>query len=143
MGTNNGNGRPKLMLDQNVPRKVRLLRNKPFNGSNGTGPYHLYSVADSETGQEMAFFAPEEVHRAIEDLRLGKDQIIQLTKINNKIELAVVGNQKSPEPQSDNLKEILAGCIRDTISVVKDCGIQWSNDEVERLVVAMFIARTR
>lgn len=135
--------KPKLTLEIGVPRKVKLLRNKPYNGTNSTGEYHLYSVADSDSGEEMAYFAPENIHKTIEDLKLRADAVIQLTRINGRVEMAVVGQAaQEPKHSDDGLKSIMLQCVKDSIEIgneVKEAGFRV--EDLRSLALSLFIAR--
>lgn len=134
--------KPKLTLEIGVPRRVKLLRNKPYNGTNSAGEYHLYSVADSETGEEMAYFAPENIHKTIEDLKLRADAVIQLTRVNGRVEVAVVGpTAEAPAKESDQYKVIMRQCLQDAIEITN--GLNWDSESVRSICSGLFIARTR
>ncbi len=158
MGTNNGNGtqRPKLEPALNQEVRVRLLKDKPFTGENSVGKYYLYSVQNVNNAEELAFFAPAEVHQIIEDKKLtkGSEFIIKKVpyqngkKIGSKLELSLVSVAAAPPPVSsqergDNLKQLLLTCILDAAAIVKEAGVQFSNDELQKLATTLFIQRTR
>ncbi len=156
MGQNNGNGtttRAKLEPEVNQEVRVRLLKDKPFTGENGYGKYYLYSVQDLDDGEEKAFFAPAEIHQIIEEKKLpkGSEFIIKKVpyqngkKIGSKLELSLVSVAAPPPPvpQSDNLKQLLLDCILDAADIVKQAGIQFSNDELQKLATTLFIQRSR
>jgi len=154
MGTNNGNGtqRPKLELEVGQEVQLKLIKDKCYQGKNSVGPYFLYSVQDLDDGEEKAFFAPEDIHRVITDLKLGKDSVFNLKRVKNgkpgssKLELSLVNTQSIPskgDPISDNLKQLLLQSIRDAVEIVKEAGIQFSNDELQKLATTLFIQRSR
>lgn len=45
--------------------------------------------------------------------------------------------------KSDNLKELLLQCINDATDVIKSAGIQFSNDELQKLATTLTIQRSR
>jgi hypothetical protein len=53
--------------------------------------------------------------------------------------------EKSSVPQQpgDNLNQLLLQSIQDAAQIVKEAGIQFSNDELRRLATTLFIQRTR
>ena len=55
---------PKLELKLNESVRLKLLRDKCFEGKSTYGPYYLYTVSNGN-GIEMTFFAPAEVHQQI------------------------------------------------------------------------------
>jgi hypothetical protein len=64
-------------------------------------------------------------------------------KSGSKVEFSIVGESESPTPGSDNLKELLLQCINDAAEVIKSAGIQFSNDELQKLATTLFIQRSR
>src|SRR2546427_9265934 len=62
MGTDK-NQHPKLELKLNESVRVKLLRDKCYEGSSAYGAYYLYAV--EHDGTEKSFFAPEDVHANI------------------------------------------------------------------------------
>lgn len=141
MGTNNN--RPKLVLETGVPKKVRLLKDKPYKGSGSTGPYALFTVAD-ETGQEYSYFAQENVLQAIEDLKLRQGAVIQLTRTNGSVSIAVVGQSIEEPKQRDGLKAIMLQCVKDSIEIgneVKEAAFRV--EDLRSLALSLFIARVK
>jgi hypothetical protein len=157
MRTNNGNGtathRAKLEPALNQEVRVKLLKDKPYTGDNSVGKYFLYSVVNTETGEELAFFAPDYIHDIIAEKHLGKDSEFILkkvpfqngSKISSKLELSLV---KVAEPlpvssQTDGLKEILLQCVKDAAEVIRSSGVQLGNDELQKLATTLFIQRAK
>jgi hypothetical protein len=151
MGQNNGNGGnpPKVELELNQEARFKIL--KPvYAGQSSYGKFYLYSVQDLETGETRSLFATEEIHSIIEEKQLGVGSEFLLKRIPNgkkgssKLELSILG--KAPEsqpPAQDNLKELLFQSIRDAVEVVRDSGVQFSNEEISKLSVTIFIQRSR
>lgn len=151
MGQNNGNGNnpPKVELELNQEARFKIL--KPvYAGQSSYGKFYLYSVKDLESGEIRSLFATEEIHSIIEEKQLGVGSEFLLKRVPNgkkgssKLELSILG--KAPEPQSpvsDNLKELLFQSIRDAVEVVRDCGVQFSNEEISKLSVTIFIQRAK
>jgi hypothetical protein len=134
-----------------TPSKLKLLRDQPHVGDNGHGKYFLYSVQD-EAGIEFAWFAPQEIHDVIQTngLRAGSEILVKRVQANGKkgvtkVELSMLGKSAEPQshPSSDNCKELLLQSIRDAVDIVKEAGIQFSNDELQKLATTLFIQRTR
>lgn len=134
-----------------APIKLKLLRNEPHIGDNGHGKYFLYSVQD-ESGIEFAWFAPEDVHDVIraQGLKSGSEILVKRVQANGKkgvtkIELSILGKSAEPQshPSSDNLKQLLLQSIRDAVEIVKEAGIQFSNEELQKMATTLFIQRTR
>lgn len=152
MGQNNGNGNnpPKVELELNQEARFKIL--KPvYAGQSSYGKFYLYSVKALETGETRSLFATEEIHSIIEEKRLGVGSEFLLKRVANgkkgssKLELSILG--KVPEPRQsasgDNLKELLFQSIRDAVEVVRDSGVQFSNEEISKLSVTIFIQRSR
>ena len=154
MGQNNGNNaRPKLELGLNEEASVKLLRDKPATGSSNYGPYFLYSIRHD--GVEKSWFAPEELHAAIAErgLKAGDEFAIRKVavqdgkKLSSKLELVLSSNGKDHSTENavagDGLRESLLQCIRDAVDIVKESGIQFSNEELQKMATALFIQRSR
>ncbi|MCX6133004.1 MAG: hypothetical protein NTU47_04230 [Ignavibacteriales bacterium] len=151
MGQNNGNGNnpPKVELELNQEARFKIL--KPvYAGQSSFGKFYLYSVKDLETGETRSLFATDEIHSIIEEKQLGVGSEFALKRVPNgkkgssRLELSILG--KAPEPESqrkDNLKELLFQSVRDAVDIVRDSGIQFSNDEIQKLATTLFIQRTR
>lgn len=138
-----------------MPIKLTLLKDKPYVGQNNYGEFYLYSAKD-ENGVEYSYFADAPIHQLIQEhkLKAGSSFVLQRValmngkKMSSKVEFSIIGE---PEPQaviptvlgSDNLKELLLQCVRDAADVVKAAGIQFNNDELQKLATTLFIQRSR
>ena len=147
--------KPKLELLLDRPIKLTLLKDKPYVGQNNYGEFYLYSAKD-ENGVEYSYFADAPIHQLIQDhkLKAGSSFVLQRVatmngkKMGSKVEFSIIGE---PEPflqtpsltGSDNLKELLLQCVRDAADVVKSAGIQFNNDELQKLATTLFIQRSR
>ena len=147
--------KPKLELLLDRPIKLTLLKDKPYVGQNNYGEFYLYSAKD-ENGIEYSYFADASVHSLIQEhkLRTGNSFVVQRVavmngkKMSSKVEFSIIGEAEPlpsipPVPGSDNLKEILLQCLVDAAEVVKSAGIQFSNDELQKLATTLFIQRAR
>jgi hypothetical protein len=158
MGQNNGNAsRPKLEPELNQEVWVRLLKDKPYTGDNSFGKYYLYSVANIETNEELAFFAPDYIHAIIEERKLGKGSEFIVKKIpfqngnkkvTSKLELSLVGANVPPpaslDPKQDNFKEMMRGCILDALQLKREIeGLELDREDIRSLSSTLFIARSR
>ena len=65
--------RRKLDLQLYQPTQIELLYDDPVIGKSQYGDYYLYAVQTQEA--EFAFFAPEEVHSELLNLKKG-DRVI-------------------------------------------------------------------
>ncbi|MCX6132975.1 MAG: hypothetical protein NTU47_04085 [Ignavibacteriales bacterium] len=152
MGQNNGNGNnpPKVELELNQEARFKIL--KPvYAGQSSYGKFYLYSVQDLGSGEIRSLFATEEIHSIIEEKQLGVGSEFLLKRVANgkkgssKLELSILEKSSEPHltPSGDNLKELLFQSIRDAVEVVRDSGVQFSNEEISKLSVTIFIQRSR
>ena len=147
--------KPKLELLLDRPIKLTLLKDKPYVGQNNYGEFYLYSARDDQ-GIEYSYFADAPIHQLIQEhkLKAGSSFVLQRVatmngkKMGSKVEFSIIG-EPEPMPQtassqgSDNLKELLLLCVRDAADVVKAAGIQFNNDELQKLATTLFIQRSR
>ncbi len=157
----NGNGRAKLELLLNQPARVKLLKDKPFEGSSSYGEYRLYSV--EHEGAEKAYFATEEVHEEIQAHKLKAGDEVILTKIAQQNGRRVVprikveplprvqesereGTKQGPEksPGVDNLKDVMEVSLREAVEITRAVsGVPFQNEDIQKIASCLFIARTR
>ena len=149
------NNRPKLELALNKEARLKLLKDKCYEGSNSYGKYYLYSVDHS--GEEKAFFAEPDIHRQILEggLKSGDEFLVRKVavqngkKVSSRIEFQVVKKstpQLTPEPhvRGDNFKTLMEQCVREAVEITKEVNtIPWQNEDVRSLALTMFIQRAR
>ena len=153
--TNGTANKPKLDLLLDKPIKLTLLKDKPYIGNNNYGEFYLYSVKD-ENGIDYSYFSDAPIHQLIQDhkLKAGSSFVLQRVAVMNgkktssKVEFSIIGEpepvQQTPSSGgSDNLKELLLQSILDAADVVKAAGIQFNNDELQKLATTLFIQRSR
>lgn len=70
--------RPKLELEVNQPKTIRLLFDDAIVGKSQYGPYYLYAVSNG-SDKEYSFFAPEEVHSVLKKCKKGT--VATITKV--------------------------------------------------------------
>jgi hypothetical protein len=147
--------KPKLDLFLDKPIKLTLLKDKPYVGQNNYGEFYLYSAKD-ENGVEYSYFADAPIHQLIQEhkLKAGSSFVLQRVavmngkKMSSKVEFSLIGEPEEQHsspliPGSDNLKEVLLQCLKDASEVVKSAGLQFSNDELQKLATTLFIQRAR
>lgn len=130
------------------------LLKPPHIGSSQWGEYFLYPV--DVDGEEKSFFATPEIHNQISEMKLGPGDTVMIRKLavqngkraNAKMMLEVVSKEQpkveaTVQSSGDKLKELLLTCVRDAAEVVREAGIQFSNDELQKLATTLFIQRTR
>lgn len=138
-----------------MPTKLTLLKDKPYIGQNNYGEFYLYSAKDDQ-GIEYSYFADAPIHQLIQEhkLKAGSSFVLQRVatqngkKMGSKVEFSIIGEpapvQQTASPAgSDKLKELLLQCVRDAADVVKAAGIQFNNDELQKLATTLFIQRSR
>jgi hypothetical protein len=160
----NGN-KPKLELALNESVKLKLLKDKCYEGQNSYGPFYLYAV--EHDGAEKIIFLTSPIHNAIVEAKLktGDEFILRKTavqsgkKLTPQISIEFVERlQAAPIPVTvstrsaegsvpavagDNLKAIMLQCVKDAADIVRDSGVQLGNDELQRLAVTLFITRSK
>ncbi len=147
--------RRKLELQLNVPTEIELLYDEPVVGKSQYGDYYLYAVKSLET--EFAFFAPEEIHTELQNLKRGDKAIVTksaeqrgnklVTKyifelpnedeLNNPVEPKPVRTSK--EPQTDKLYDIMLNCYKDAARLQNE----FSMVDIEKVAITLFIARSK
>ena len=148
MSTNNG--KPKLEITElNKPMKFRLLRNEPITGKQTNGdPWQLYPVKD-ESGNEVSFFAPDDVHSVLVEHKLKNGDEFILTRVENgkkgssKLQVSIIGKEATPDPKPDSLKDVMIQSMRDAaeiLSAVPDLGFR--AEDARAIGLSLFIART-
>ena len=131
----------------NQPTKLRLLKNKPYEGKSEFGIYHLYSV--EQDGEEKAYFATPEISQKIQALGVTAGSELMLTKVavsNGKkakadVLVEVVNNHaRTQAPVSgDSLKQIMEQCLKDSIEITRSLQVPL---DIQKIASCLFIART-
>lgn len=138
--------RTKLELNVNQPIEIELLYDEPISGSSQYGEYHMYAV--KLEGKEYTYFAPEEVHEKLKELRRGdKATITKLaSQRNGKIVIAydIATNENEEETEvkeeKDKLYTLLQRSYEDAIEMQKELnGII----DIEKAAITLFIARSK
>jgi|ERR1041384_1214549 hypothetical protein len=147
---------PKLDLKLNETVRVKLLRDKAFEGQSNYGPYFLYSVEDS--GVEKSFFAPEEIHQQIvaHGLKAGSEFTLKKVaaqngkKINGQLLFEPI-TAPAAQPaggklngHTDNFKAIMQQCLEEAVELTKAVqGVPFQNEDIRAISSCLFIARTK
>ncbi len=148
--------RRKLDLQLNQPTEIELLYDDPVVGKSQYGDYFLYAVKTKEA--EFAFFAPEEVHSELQNLRRGDKAIVTksgmqkgsklVTKYLIEVpELAVKQpiDQVKEEPalkQSNNpdkFYDVMLTSYKDALQIQSELN---GMVDVSRIAITLFIARS-
>lgn len=149
------NNRPKLELEVDKPVKVKLMKDKPFEGRSAYGAYKLYSL--EVEGQEKAYFAPPEFDEQVianafksgDEFILRKVAVQSGRKILSKVVVERVktqpsnGSNGSLNLASDNLKDVMEQCLKDALAISKAIeGMPFQTHDLQKIASCLFIART-
>lgn len=147
--------RRKLELQLNVPTEIELLYDEPVIGKSQYGDYFLYAVKSLDT--EFAFFAPEEIHSELQNLRRGARAIVTksaeqrgnklvtryLFELPNEDELSDIGKQTLQIPsepaKQDTFYEIMLSSYKDALQIQSELN---GMVDVSRIAITLFIARS-
>ena len=142
--------KPKLdIVELNKPRKFKLLLNDPITGKQKNGdPWQLYPVKD-ESGNELSFFAPDDIHTILAEHKLKTGDEFILTRVENgkkgssKLQVSIIGKESTPDPKPDSLKEVMIQSMHDAaeiLAAVPDLGFR--AEDARAIGLSLFIART-
>ena len=148
--------RPKVEIGLNETAELRLLKDKPYEGTNSFGRYYLYTV--EHQGEEKAFFATADVHQHILEagLKTGDEFLIRKTAVQNgkkvtaKMEFEVA-NRTTPakvdgngQDSEDGFRLIMEKCLREAVAVTSAVNtVPWQNEDIRSIALTMFIQRSR
>ena len=129
--------------------KFRLLRSEPITGKQTNGdPWQLYPVKD-ESGNEVSFFAPDDIHTILAEHKLKSGDEFILTRVENgkkgssKLQVSIIGKESTSDLKPDSLKEVMIQSMRDAaeiIAAVPDLGFR--AEDARAIGLSLFIART-
>jgi len=143
----NGNNRPKLELEINIPKNIKLLQNEPATGESQYGKWYLYNVESG--GEEYSFFAPEQVQKYIEENKLGKNSLITVTKILTKDGKKNVASYDIFMPNKQTTEsvrkesgdfELMRQSLSEAIQLQKELG---SVIDVNRVGISLYISKSK
>jgi hypothetical protein len=143
--------------------RLKLLKDKCYEGQNSYGPFFLYSV--EHDGIEKIIFLTPPIHNAIVEAKLttGDEFVLRKTAVQNGKKLtpqisieflerpqATPASTTQPPNLSaggvvsqDNFRALLLQCLVDATAVIRDSGIQMGNDELQKLATTLFIQRAK
>ena len=137
---------------------MKLLRDKPYEGSSAYGTYALYAV--EHEGTEKAFFAPIELKEQIEaaSLKAGDEIIVRKVAIQNGRRVTSKFEITRPErpeqspgtseatkeiSKEDGLKSIMEQSLREAVEITRSVpGVPFQNEDIQKIASCLFIART-
>jgi hypothetical protein len=133
----------------NESKRLTLLRNEPITGKQTNGdPWQLYPVKD-ESGNELSFFAPDDIHTILAEHKLKNGDEFILTRVENgkkgssKLQVSIIGKESTPVPKADSLKEVMIQSMHDAadiLAAVPDLGFR--AEDARAIGLSLFIART-
>ena len=141
---------PKLELKLNDVVRLKLLKDKCFEGKSSYGPFYLYTV--SHDGVEKSFFAPVEIHEQIQKNGLRKDSEFILRNVSGQngkrltgeLAIELVSEAAPTSGSADNFKQIMQQSLQDAIDITKSVNtIPFQNEDIRALSSCLFIARTK
>lgn len=130
---------------------LELLFDDPMIGQSKYGDYYLYAVLNGDSSTEYSFFAPEEVHNAMKDLRKGdRIEIVKLaeqkgTKIATKYNITQLPREDKPvnvngNNEADKYYDLMLKSCRDAVKIQSELG---GLMDAKSIAVTLFIARTK
>lgn len=136
--------RKKLELTLNKPSEIELLYDEPVVGQSKYGDYYLYAVRNGDGTTEYSFFAPDEVHERIKDLKKGAKVVITKlaeqkgNKIITKYDIDIA--QQTTPQNVDSYYETMLQCCKDAIRIQNELGGMM---DAKSIAVTLFIARSK
>ena len=133
----------------NKPARFRLLRNEAITGNQTNGdPWQLYPVKN-EHGNELSFFAPDDIHAVLVEHKLKAGDEFILTRVENgkkgssKLQVSIIGKESTPDPKPDNLRDVMIQSMKDSAEIVAAVPALGLRAEDARAIgLSLFIART-
>ena len=138
-----------MELVLNESKRLTLLRNEPIIGKQTNGDaWQLYPVKD-ESGNELSFFAPDDIHAVLTEHKLKSGDEFILTRVENgkkgfsKLQVSIIGKESTPDPKTDNLKDVMIHSMKDSAEIVAAVPALGLRAEDARAIgLSLFIART-
>lgn len=144
--------RKKLELELNKTVSLELLFDEPITGQSRYGSYWMYTLKE-KSGEEVLYFAPEEVNEQIKSLRKGdRFEITKhaeqkgtkiITRFDVKIEkknLESPANEINKSNGTDYFYDLMLTSCRDAVRIQNELG---GLMDAKSLAVTLFIARSK
>ena len=140
--------RKKLELELNKSQTLELLFDEPISGQSRYGSYWMYTLKD-QSGEEVLFFAPEEVNEQIKTLKKGdRFEITKLaeqkgTKIVTKYDVNIkqqTSTSNNHQVQKDNYFDAMLTSYQDALKIQEQLN---GMVDVNRIAITLFIARSK
>ena len=134
--------------------RLELLFDEPITGQSKYGTYWMYTLKDN-TGEELIYFAPEEVNEQIKSLRKGdkfeitklaeqkgsKIEIRYAVKFDENLQKPTLPNRTEVKVQvCDSFYELMLSSCKDAIRIQNELGGML---DAKSLAVTLFIARSK
>ena len=129
----------------NKTQSLELLYDEPITGTSKYGPYWMYTLKES-SGEEVLYFAPEEVNEKIKTLRKGdRFEITKLaeqkgTKIITKYDVKLEKKNPGSSNTNDSFYELMLTSCKDAVRIQNELG---GLMDAKSLAVTLFIARSK
>ncbi len=147
--------RKKLELELNKPTNIEMLFDNPKIGESQYGMYYLYAVRNGDGATEYSFFAPEEVHSKLSELKRGDAAVITKvakqkgSKVVTSYDVEVAPKQPNTAPPStkaettNNQNSYLQAMILsfEDALVIQEKFNGMAN--VNQIAITLFIQRTK
>lgn len=145
--------RPKLEFKEvNKPIKLTLLFNDPIIGESQYGKYYLYAVKNGD-GNEYSYFATEDVHEKIKDLKAGDSFEITKVALHSKAKNKVVttfdvkllnnGHKTKEVVKSNENNSDYFTAMEKSIEEALRLQHKYNGISLSQIAITLFISRTK
>ncbi|MDZ7762900.1 MAG: hypothetical protein U5K00_00525 [Melioribacteraceae bacterium] len=145
--------RPKLEFKEvNKPMKLTLLFNDPIIGESQYGKYYLYAVKNGDDSK-YSYFATEDVHEKIKDLKAGDTFEITKVALHSKAKNKVVtafdvkllnnGHKPTEVKTSNNNSDYYSAMEQSFEEAIKLQNRFNGMANVNQIAITLFIQRTK
>ncbi len=141
----------KIELKLNESVRLKLMKDRCYEGKSAYGPYWLYSVSNGD-GVEQSFFAPADIHQQIvaHGLKAGSEFILTKKpgsngkKLTGELVFETVEGSPVTVQEGDNFKSIMQRSLRDAVEIAREMSdVPFQAEDLRSISSCLFIARTR
>lgn len=147
------NQRPKLEFKEvNKPMKLTLLFNEPILGESRYGNFYLYAVRNGD-GSEYSYFATEDVHEKIKDLKAGDSFEITKVALHSKAKNKVItafdvkllnnGHKSKEVATTSEYNSDYFSAMEKSIEEALRLQNKYNGISLSQIAITLFIQRTR
>jgi len=125
------------------------LFDEPISGKSRYGFYWMYTLKD-QSGEEVLYFAPEEVNEQLKSLRKGDRFEIKklaeqkgtkiITKYDVKVKQQTPASSNIHQVQKDNYFDAMLNSYQDALKIQEQLN---GMVDVNRIAITLFIARSK